>query len=156
MLGLRSPRGAACEEFLFTIERSLNANVVVYEALTEPPGVFVPRRPVNVFWILKARDGSREDLNFIEKGVYGYHVEPPAPDGSVVIRLKARRNIPITLRKDGECAAAFAPISGKEARLGKVWVQVKGRGLFSRTVEYLDLIGVDPESAGEVRERIVP
>ena len=53
-------------------------------------------------------------------------------------------------------ARTLISISGKEARLGKVWVQVKGRGLFTRTVEYLDLIGVDPESAGEVRERIVP
>lgn len=147
---------SGCEDVLFTIERSLNANVVVYEALTESTGDFVPRRPVNVTWILKAGSGEREGLNFIEKGVYGYHVEPPRPDGSVVIRLKARKNLPITLRKDGECAVAWAPISGREARLEKVWVQVKGKGLFSRTVEYLDLIGVDPESSGEVRERIVP
>ncbi|HQR46173.1 MAG TPA: DUF4833 domain-containing protein [Thermoanaerobaculia bacterium] len=158
LLGLAAgPRPArACEEVLFTIERSLNANVVVYEALLEPTGAFLARKPVDVNWILKATTGEREGLNFIEKGVYGYHVEPPAPDGSVVIRLKARRNLPITLRKEGDCAGAWAPISGREARLAKVWVQVKGRGIFSRTVEYLDVIGFDPATAGEVRERIVP
>lgn len=152
-----APRPArGCDGVLFTIERSLNANVVVYEALLEPTGAFVTRKPVDVSWVLKATTGEREGLNFIEKGVYGYHVEPPAPDGSVVIRLKARRNVPITLRREGECAAAWAPISGREARLERIWVQVRGKGIFSRTVEYLDLIGLDPASAEEIRERIVP
>jgi len=111
---------------------------------------------VDVYWILKAEKGQRDDLNFIERGVYGYNVEPPRAGGEVTIRLKARRSVPIRLRTVDGCPRAFAPIDGREARLDRVWVQVAGRGFFSRRVEYLDLLGTDPDTERPVSERIVP
>ena len=141
---------------LFTIERSLNANVVVYSGVLEPDGGYFPRKPVDAYWLLKAEQGQRDDLNFIERGVYGYNVDPPRAEGEVTIRLKARRSLPIRLRTVEGCPQAFAPIDGREARLDRVWVQVAGRGFLSRKVAYLDLVGTEPGSDRPVTERIVP
>ena len=129
---------------------------MVYEGVLEPAGGFFPRKPVDVYWLLKAGNGERDDLNFIERGVYGYNMDPPGVDGEVTIRLKARRSLPIRLRTVDGCPRAFAPIGGREALLDRVWVQVAGRGFLSRRVEYLDLVGTDPETARPVSERIVP
>lgn len=52
---------------LFVIERSLNANVVLYEAGLRPDGTLDPERPVHVTWRLDAEDGRREGLNLIER-----------------------------------------------------------------------------------------
>jgi len=156
LLAVLPGAGRACDDVLFTIERSLNANVVVYEGVLEPAGGFFPRKPVDVYWLLKAEHGERDGLNLIERGVYGYNMDPPGVDGEVTIRLKARRSLPIRLRTVDGCPRAFVPIDGREARLDRVWVQVAGRGFLSRKVEYLELLGTDPETDRPVSERIVP
>jgi hypothetical protein len=51
---------------LFTIERSKNANLVVYDARLTDSGELDPKSAVVVYWLLKAQDGRREELNRVE------------------------------------------------------------------------------------------
>ena len=43
---------------LFVIERSVNANVVVYEAVQDAEGRFDPVHPIRAYWLLKARTAA--------------------------------------------------------------------------------------------------
>ncbi len=69
-LVLLASAGARAEETcgpLFVIARSLNANVVLYEAAYRRDGTLDPEKPLTVSWRLDAQDGRREGLNFIER-----------------------------------------------------------------------------------------
>ena len=121
------PASADCDLGVFTISRSLNANVVVYEAFLDETGAIDRHHPLRVYWLLAAWGGARDGLNFFERGVYGYTVDT-TPEGEVSIRLKARRSLPVRLRMVEGCPRAFAVIDGREARLDRVWVQLEGEG----------------------------
>lgn len=72
---------------LLTLRRSVNGNVVTYEARLGPDGLLDPADPVDACWILGARDGSREELGFFERRVYGATAVVAADRG----RQSARR-----------------------------------------------------------------
>src|SRR5947209_17742460 len=62
---------------LFVLERSINANIVHYDAKIDQNGRLDSREPVVAYWIMGARDGRRQELNFLEKSkAYGLVVEP--------------------------------------------------------------------------------
>lgn len=149
------PAAADCDAPVFTISRSLNANVVIYEAVLDETGAIDRHHPLRVTWLLLERNGSREGLNFLERGVYGYTVDT-TPEGEVSIRLKARRSLPVRLRMVEGCPRAFAVIDGRETRLDRVWVQLDGGGFLTPKVSYLELVGVDPETSEAARERLTP
>jgi len=149
------PAAADCDARVLTIARSLNENRVVYEAVLDETGAIDRYHPLRVTWQLAGRNGEREELNFFERGVYGYNVDT-APGGEVSIRLKARRSFPIRLRIVDGCPRAFAQIDGREARLESVWVQLEGGGFLTPRVSYLEVIGSDPETSEVVRERLTP
>src|SRR5689334_9174796 len=52
---------------LFYVQRSPNANTVVYAAKLDAKGNFDSRAPVEAFWRKFNIDGSKRSLNFIER-----------------------------------------------------------------------------------------
>src|SRR3954471_21247017 len=52
---------------LFYVQRSPNANTVVYAARLDAKGNFDSRAPVEAFWRKFNIDGSKQGLNFIER-----------------------------------------------------------------------------------------
>src|SRR3972149_1101371 len=67
---------------LFIIQRSKNANVVHYDAQLTADGKLDPKEPVIAYWVMLAKDGRREELNWIEKKkAYGFDIKPD-PSGN--------------------------------------------------------------------------
>jgi hypothetical protein len=140
---------------LFALERSLNANIVVYEANLNGDGSFASKSPVQVYWIRLADDGRREELNFIEKSkAYGVDVTPEKETGALTMSIRSLPKRPMRIIREEGKAVAVLPVCGQEAILKKVFVKSKKGGLMPG-VEYVDLFGVTREGA-EVTERIVP
>lgn len=152
---LAAPRAAAQCAPLFVIERSSNANVVVYEAVRAPGGVVDPRQPVAAHWRMLAEDGRREELNGIERRLaYGVEVVGSGSEGGVEIAVRALRERTIEVLTAGECPTARMPIGGRPALLRRVYVKL-ARGLFFfPKVAYVELHGEDPETRAAVDERI--
>ncbi len=140
---------------LFVIERSLNANVVLYEAGRRADGALDPERPVRVTWRLDAEDGRRESLNFIERiRAYGVDVAPLAERDTWRVRIRALPARPLVLRAGAGCPLVVAEVAGRDAVLRRVYVTSTG-GLIPR-VSSVDLSGFDLETSVPVTERIVP
>lgn len=60
---------------LFVIERSLNSNVVHYDARLKD-GKLDPQQPVVAYWVM-GEDGRHQELNFLEKlKAYGFSIFP--------------------------------------------------------------------------------
>ena len=68
---------------LFIIERNMNANVVHYDARLTADGKLDRKEPVIAYWVMLAKDGHREKLNWIEKKkAYGFTIKPdPSVNG---------------------------------------------------------------------------
>ena len=46
---------------LFVIERSMNKNVVHYDAVVTPDGRLNPRQPIVAYWVMAAEDGGEHE-----------------------------------------------------------------------------------------------
>lgn len=139
---------------LFVIARSVNANVVVYDAVRRKDGRLDSADPVKAYWLMKAERGQREPLSLFERlEAYGSDVATGA-HGGVTMTLKAVKDRPITVRANGARAVALTRIAGREAVLRRVFVQTeKGHPL---EVKYVELFGEALHSHRPVRERITP
>ena len=80
-------------ERLFHISRSVNRNLVCYDAHLTNNGQLITDEPINVYWVNREeRPGEKNGLNYFQrKMAYGYKVVDEGDDYSVVT-LSAFRN----------------------------------------------------------------
>lgn len=98
---------------LFRIERSKNANVVVYEAEAGAQSALAKKDPISASWILLAKDGKRARLSFFEKVLaYGFEVDLADDAESAALRLKALKGRPLKVLNRGGHLVAIGKISG--------------------------------------------
>ncbi len=138
---------------LFHIERSLNANIVQYDAVLKPDGSLDEHKPVIGYWIRKAEDGRRRSLSYMERKLaYGFKVRKLG-DGSVLLDMAVdiRRNVKVT-RIDGRWTA-LTRIAGTSAVLDRVFVQLADNKKIPK-VAYVELYGYDLQTGESVQERI--
>lgn len=139
---------------LFTVERNVNANVVVYEAVRGADGRLDAKKPVRAYWLMKAEDGRELGLNFFERiRAYGVEATGSPEPGVYSLKLHAFPDRSVILRKRGSCAEVVTEIEGKSAVLSRVFVSASKKGLFP-SVDFVYMFGTDPESGFQVTERI--
>ena len=140
----------ACPRELFRIERSKNANVVLFEANPGKEAALNPDEPVVASWQLLATTGQRESLSFFERlFAYGFETRLAPSGDSCSLTLKALKDRTIRVTNRGDCLSAFAVIGGAEALLQKIFVQADERGP-APSVQYIELFGLDL-ATGEAR-----
>jgi hypothetical protein len=150
-------RAEGCPEHLFTVERSKNANVVIYDAHLTNDGGLDPERPVSVYWLLKAEQGQRADLNRIERQrAYGFDVHADKDDpGSYRMIFKAGKKRTFLVRLQDGCAQAIVKIHGRPAVVTRIFVKSKEGGVMP-TVESVEFFGRDAATGAPVAEKFTP
>jgi len=152
VLALLSADPPRCPTELFRIERSKNANVVLYEVQASPSGELQPDAPVVASWLMLADRGQREALTFFERrAAYGFDVER-LKDG-VALSLKALARRPIQVRRHGACHAALSAIDGHDAVLQRIFVTSDERPLIPEVLS-IELFGVDAVTGAALHETI--
>ncbi len=139
---------------LFVIERSINKNLVHYDAHLTKDGRLNPKEPVIAYWIMA--DGRREELNWLERTeAYGFTVTSgPAPD-TCQIRLAAYKQRPITIYQDAGGLKAEVVIAGRPAILQRIYIDaVESLGI--PKVHFVELFGRDLATNKPVSEKIMP
>jgi hypothetical protein len=135
---------------LFIIERSKNANVVHYDARLTADGSIDPNEPVIAYWIMLAKDGQREDLNWLEKKkAYGFTIKPDPSVKGYKMSLVAVPQGQITVRKVGKIVRAELVIDGQPAVMEKIYINAAD-GMLGPKVNYIELYGKDIKT-GEKR-----
>ncbi|MGZ6223519.1 MAG: DUF4833 domain-containing protein, partial [Syntrophales bacterium] len=126
---------------LFIIERSKNANVVHYDARLTADGKLDPKEPVIAYWVMRAEDGRREELNWMEKEKgYGFDIKPDPSVNGYKMTLMALPQQHITVKKAGDAIRAEMVIGGRQAVLEKVYINASG-GLTGSKVHDIMLYG---------------
>jgi hypothetical protein len=139
---------------LFSIYRSTNSNEVVYEAVEVGDG-FDMQHPIRVYWVLHARGDRIEALtHFEEAHAYGVVVQHATHD-EIAFQLRAVPSRPITVRREGAAARAYASIAGEECALSGIYVAVH-EGFLIPSVSYVVLSGTSRSTGKPLSERVQP
>jgi hypothetical protein len=143
---------------LFIIDRSTNANELIYEARLDSEGLYT-KDPVRIYWIMRTKGGVTESLNGFEShSVYGIDVRSAQAD-LVIFSLKAMSDRPITVHRVEESGAwkvyASMLMLGEECYLDKIFIEVGSGSLFPR-VSRIKLYGRSLRTGQNVSEEIIP
>ncbi len=141
---------------LFYIQRSPNANTVVYAARLDAHGNFDSGTPVEAFWRKFNIDGSKQPLNFVERLMaYGVRMDAAKPGQPASFAIAALPQRKLSLGWDSQHhAIASVEIGGRTVRLVYVYLQVDEKGLVP-DVPSLDLLGFDIASGKAIHEHLV-
>jgi uncharacterized protein DUF4833 len=138
---------------LFTIERSVNGNVVHYDARLKD-GKLDPQQPVVAYWVMG--DGRHQALNFLERlKAYGFSIFPDIQPEVFRMTLVSDKKKEIRVIHLGSEVRAEAQIGGCSAHLQKIFVESRKSWLISLP-EYAEMIGSDLHTGSECRERVTP
>jgi hypothetical protein len=154
MSGLEAQAASLPFQSLFVIARSKNANEVHYDVRVRSDGRLDPDEPVTAYWIMRAEDGRREGLSFLERRfAYGFGAKFSARGDALSLRLQAFPARVLGVRSDARGRfRAHVPIAGHAARLDRIFVATDEGGVTPR-VRYLELFGVS-QGGTSVTERI--
>lgn len=141
---------------LFYVQRSPNANTVIYAARLDAKGAIQSRDPVEAFWRKFNIDGSRQPLNFIERMMaYGVRVDRVKAGAPVTFTIAALPERKLTLNLDSnKRPQALIQIGGRTVKLAYVYLHVVEGGLMPSVPE-LDIFGTDIASGKAVHEHLV-
>jgi hypothetical protein len=141
---------------LFKIERSKNENIVQYDVQIEADGKLDSREPVIAYWVRLAKDGRKEDLNWVEKKfAYGFKAEYNAETNTATLDMVAKINRKINVREVRGEYRAETVIAGQSACLEKIYITSKGKGLATEVIS-IELFGVDEGNGEDRYEKIIP
>lgn len=138
---------------LFVIQRSKNRNVVRYDLLLDKSGSYDARRPLDVYWLMLAEDGRREELSYLERQAYGFELLPNAKPTELGVRLVAVKNRPLMVRGRNGVYRAELSIQGVSAYLERIFVATR-EGPILPKVLYIELRGRSLQDGHALAERI--
>jgi hypothetical protein len=144
-------------ERLFYVQRTPNANTIVYDLNLNSDGKLNSGQPVKAYWLRYADKGQKEELNYIQrKFAYGLNAKA-LNNGSYDIRFVSYKKFPLTLMKarDGKYHI-FALIAQKQIILNRIFVKIEGGSFWLPNVVYVEIKGTDPETGKEIVDRFKP
>jgi phosphatidylglycerophosphate synthase len=149
------PRGI--KDLMFYVQRTPNINTIAYELNYTKTGALDEDEPIHVYWIRYADDGSKKDLNYIQrKFAYGLNVKKLSVN-DYELRFVSYTKHPLHLRKatDGKYYV-FTDIAKKQAVLKRIYLRIEGGSFWVPNVVYIELKGLDAATGKEITERIKP
>jgi hypothetical protein len=141
---------------LFYVQRSPNANTVVYAARLDAQGNIDRADPVDAFWRKFNIDGARVGLNFIERMMaYGVHADRAQAGKPITFTIAALPERKLTLvLDDKKKPEALMQIGDHTVKVAYVYLQVVEGGLMP-SVPALDIFGTDTTSGKAIHEHLV-
>ena len=151
------PTPPASSERLFYVQRTPNANTIVYDLNLNSEGKLNTEQPVKVYWLKYAEKGQKEELNYIQrKFAYGLNTKA-LNNGSYDIRFVSYKKFPLTLMKGGDGKYhIFASVAQKQVILNRIFVKIEGGSFWIPNVVYVEVKGTDPETGKEIVDRFKP
>jgi len=141
---------------LFYVQRSPNANTVIYAANLDAKGNLNPSAPIQAFWRKFNIDGSKQPLNFIERMMaYGVRLDGRKAGKPVTFSIAALPERKLTVSWDSaHQPEALMQIGNHLVKVAYVYLQVVEGGLMPK-VPALDIFGTDIASGKAIHEHLI-
>ena len=141
---------------VFYIERSSNANTVIYCAKLGKDGKLDTSEPIVGYWRWYNVDGHIKPLNFAERMLaYGIKsIKHDGPNGSYSFKIAAmpERTLYIGLDAKGQ-PEVFSKVGARWVKLAYVYLEVDDHGIMPDVPE-LDFFGLDRTTGKAIHEHI--
>ncbi|MFN0292777.1 DUF4833 domain-containing protein [Pedobacter helvus] len=144
------------KNLLFFLQRTPDANTVVYQLNLDKNGELNEKAPVKASWIRYQENGAVKELSAIEnKFAYGVRCKAIGNE-SYEVRLVSYKKLPMYLQKSptDQQYRLYIKDEGKDLLLKRVFVKVEGGSFWFPKVHYIDLFTLDTENGAEILKRI--
>ncbi len=125
---------------LFFVQRSMNANTVVYAANYADDGTLDRNEPITAYWRRFNTDGAARALSFVEAR-FAYGVRARAQDnGQFSVTLRALPDFPLALVPSDDGARLYLPRPEGALELAYGYLQIDDSGIAPRVTDMI-LVG---------------
>ena len=137
---------------LFHISRSLNKNIVCYDARVSG-GKIDAKNPIHVYWQNnEERPGEEDELNALQRRLaFGVKVKSVGNNEAYVTLVAYSKRSVHVCQRSGKWVA-LVDINGRECRLKEIYVKARG----PMSVEYIELRGTATADGKQQKETIRP
>jgi hypothetical protein len=140
---------------LFYIQRSTNANTVMYELNMKGGKSIDSKSPVEVYWLRYAEKGQKRDLNYVERVLaYGVNCKETG-NGYYTLNFVAskKKTVKIYVDETGQ-AQAEMNIANMPSRLEKIFVTATDNDWFPK-VAYVEFFGTNISTGKSSYEKMI-
>ena len=137
---------------LLRLTKNENANYVVYDQILNGSGQLADR-PLDVYWIMGAEAGQREELNSLEQNIYGATIEQvDRAEGRLVFAINAFRSkhFEAGVASADTSSEVFTTIDGNRAQVTDVHLTIHKTWNPLRPDVEVRLAGTAEREAGRV------
>jgi hypothetical protein len=138
---------------LFVVLRSKNKNEIHFDVNVSSSGKIDPEKPVEAYWILAAKNGSRKELTAFDRKAYGFQCGFNNDKGTYRLEIKFLGPREIELRQEGNDVRARLDIENKPAYLKQIFID-ETEAFPVPKVHYIELYGEDRMTGKKVYEKI--
>jgi hypothetical protein len=154
------PKPEGVENMLFYVQRTINANTIVYTLNQDENGNLNENEPIKVFWIKYAQGGDIEPLTYIQKK-FAYGVDAKIIDrekGSFLFEFVSYHKKQFYLIKSPSDNKyhVYGFVNNKLSILNTIFIKIEGGTFWIPNVKYAELKAQDPSSTLELIEKINP
>jgi hypothetical protein len=149
------PSPEITSERLFYLQRSLNHNTVVYDAVFTPEKDLADENPIKIYWITYEKGGIIEELNYEQKKLaYGVTITKITKN-HYEFTLVAYKKLKFNLELDSlKKPLVTLEINSKKMKINRIFIQSKG--FLKPKVKYIEFYGTDLTSNEPVYEKLEP
>lgn len=142
---------------LFYMQRTPNANTIIYDLNLKKDGSLNESEPVNIYWIRYTENNERKGLNYIQrKFAYGLKIKQLEKD-KYELRSVAYDKKKMYLMKAAEGGYhIYTQIGQTMAILSRIYLQIEGGTFWFPNVVYIEMKGIDPATGKEIKEQFKP
>lgn len=139
---------------LFYIQRSTNANTIIYE-LHYSANALDTLNPVHPSWILYAHKGEKEELDHIQQK-YAYGIKSTKiADNHYELKFVSNEKYEMDLMQGTDNRMhVYTTINSRKAVLTRIYLKINGGTFWKPNIEYAEITGIDPSDNSIVTERL--
>ncbi len=146
------------KHLLFYIQRTHNANTIVYDARFDKDGRLDPEQPIEAYWLRFEEQGQRMALRSFEKWmVYGIKCKKSKnPDYDYRVYLSASSKVKLWLKQTAPFKAeVITIIDGKPSKLDHMFATLDESGWMPK-VKYGEFFGYSLQNGEKTYQKVFP
>jgi len=143
--------------YLFKIERSIDADAIYYKVNTTSNGNLNQKNPIDVFWLRHSKDDEKEPLTWVQEN-YSYGVEIIAITPNVArfqFAAYDKRDLILKRDKSGKFKV-FLKQKNDFSVLKQVNIQIDGGTFWLPEIKKVDIHTLNSQTGKKQLETIVP
>jgi hypothetical protein len=142
--------------YLFKIDRSKDANIVMYNLNLNDSGHLNSNKPITIYWIKNSKKGNIEPLTWIQKK-YAYGLKYTAiTEDFATFKFVSYDKLTFTLKKVEEKFNVYTKFDDRLVKLNRIYVQIDGGTFWIPNVTEVKIIATEVKTGKETIKTIYP